>query len=148
MMAPDVNEQGAEGVAAGVDRRHFLLAASALALSACAGDGGGVTDPQTVGASIDVGAYPALADVNGVALVSLGGASLAIVRTGASSFIALSRVCPHQGPTVSATATGFTCPRHGARFDLSGSWVGGERTSSLRSYPTTFDAATQKLTIG
>jgi Rieske Fe-S protein len=70
------------------------------------------------------------------------------VRTGATSFVALSRVCPHQGATVNTSSGGFTCPRHGARFNLTGTWIGGERTSNMRSYPTTFDAATDTLTIG
>ena len=135
------------GSSAGVDRRGFLLAAAALAFAACA-DAGSSTEPEAVGSTIDVSTYPQLANTNGVALVTVGGASLAIVRTGETSFLALSRRCPHQGATVKATSSGFTCPRHGARFSATGAWVGGERTSSLRTYPTQYDAATRKLTIG
>lgn len=136
---------GCEGC--GLGRRDFLLGAAALALSACAGDGG-ATGPTSVAGTIDVTSYPALAAANGVALVTVGGAPLAIVRTGESSFVALSRVCPHQGATVNRSTGGFTCPRHGARFGPTGAWVAGERTSSLRSYPTRYDAVGQKLTIG
>jgi cytochrome b6-f complex iron-sulfur subunit len=133
----------------GVDRRSFLVAAAALALAACAGgDGSGTTAPDAVGATVDVAAYPSLANTNGVALVTLSATPLAIVRTGTATFLALARACPHQGATVNTSAGGFTCPRHGARFSLTGSWVGGERTSSMRSYPTQYDAATGKLAIG
>ncbi len=133
-----------------VDRRKFLsesvLAAAALALAACAGDMSG--PPSSVGSAIKVADYPALASVNGVATVTVSGARLAIVRTGTASFVALSRVCPHQGATINVNGSGFLCPEHGARFSLTGAWTGGQRTSNLRSYAATYDAATDTLTIG
>lgn len=140
----------------GVDRRSFLVGAAALAMAACAGgDGSGTTapdtvgnKPDTVGNKVDVAAHPTLADTNGVALVTLSGTPLAIVRTGAATFVALSLICPHQGATLNASSNGFTCPRHGARFSLTGSWAGGESTSSMRSYTTQYDVATGKLSIG
>jgi Rieske Fe-S protein len=92
--------------------------------------------------------YAALANVGGVVLVRLNGASLAIVRTGQGAFVALSRVCPHQGGTINTTAGGFICSRHGARFDATGMWIGGERTSSMRAYTTQYDATTGTLVIG
>ncbi|MCC6930252.1 MAG: Rieske (2Fe-2S) protein [Gemmatimonadaceae bacterium] len=136
-----------------LDRRGFLtqsmLAAAALALAACGSDGvTGTTSPGTVGASIKLSDYASLSAVGGVALVTLSGASLAIVRTGADTFIALSRSCPHEGALVSSTSTGFTCPRHGARFSITGTWTGGQRTSSMRSYTTTYDATAGTVTIG
>jgi Rieske Fe-S protein len=145
-------ENACNGCAGGesLDRRTFLarstLAAVALALAACNGDASG---PEFNGsASIKVSDYAALANVNGVAALALNGAPVAVVRTGAASFIALSRVCPHQGSTVNTSSGGFTCPNHGARFNLSGTWIGGQQTSSLRSYATSYDAGTDMLTIG
>lgn len=138
----------------GLDRRSFLvrsaLLAAAAALAACGGVGGDITSPGLGGpATIKVTDYASLANVGGVAMVSLGGSPVAIVRTGADTFEALSRVCPHQGGIVVQNgSSGFYCPNHGARFDIDGRWVGGQRTSSLRSYNTSFDAATETLTIG
>jgi nitrite reductase/ring-hydroxylating ferredoxin subunit len=133
-----------------IGRRTFLsesvLAAAALALTACMSDISG--PPTSVSSSLKIANYPALAVVNGIATVNLSGAKLAIVRTGASSFIALSLICPHQGGSISTNGTGFLCSRHGARFNGTGTWIGGERTSSMRSYPATYDAATDTLTIG
>jgi Rieske Fe-S protein len=133
-------------------RRTFIsqtvLAAAAAALAACAGGGGDVTAPASVGSSIKVADYPALAATGGVALVTVGGARLAIVRTDATSFVALSRVCPHEGGTISPSSTGFLCAQHGAQFNATGTWVGGQRTSSMRSYPAVYDAATGTLAIG
>ena len=135
-----------------IGRRNFLsesvLAAAALALAACS-DLGGITGPPTnVSSSIKVSSYAALANVNGIATVNLNGAKLAIVRTGAASFVALSLVCPHQGGAISTSGSGFLCTRHGARFNATGTWIGGQRTSSMRSYPATYDAATDTLTVG
>jgi Rieske Fe-S protein len=140
----------------GIGRRAFiaqsaLLAASAM-LAACAGgsDTTGVGSiPTTVGsASLNVSDYPALASVGGIALVTVSGNPFAIVRTATNSFVALSRVCPHQGSIVNVNGSGFLCPNHGARFDATGQWIGGQRTSSMRSYATTYDATAGTVAIG
>src|SRR5205085_7679327 len=97
---------------------------------------------------IKVSEFPALASVGGVALVTFNGNPLAIVRTGTTSFVTLSRVCPHQGNIINPSGDGFLCPGHGARFSATGQWLGGERTSSMRSYTTSYDAAAGTITIG
>jgi len=134
-----------------VGRRIFLsramLAAAAVALAACGV--ADVTGPSFSGtATISVGDYAALSSVGGVALVRVNGASIAVVRTGTSAFVALSRVCPHQGGTINPSGAGFLCSRHGAQFDRSGTWMGGQRTSNMRSYATSYDAVANSLTIG
>jgi cytochrome b6-f complex iron-sulfur subunit len=121
--------------------------AAAAALAAC-GAGADTTAPALPsGASIKVTDYAPLANVGGVALVSFGGAPVAIVRTGASTFVALSRVCPHQGGIVNQSGNGFLCPNHGAQFSNTGQWEGGQRTSSLHAYTAVYDATTSTLTI-
>jgi len=136
-----------------MDRRVFLarsgMTAIAAALAAC-----GLSNTPTAPGSlsqpimITVPQYPSLANVDGVAYVDANGNPLAIVRTSASTFVALSRICPHAGSTVNTASFGFLCPGHGAQFDSSGHNIGGQRTSSLTSYPTQFDAATGILTVG
>ena len=133
-------------------RRAFLsrsaLAAAAMALAACSGDGS--TGPANLSLSVKLSDYSSLATVGGVALVTASGVPIAIVRTGQETFISLSRVCPHEGAIVApnGTGTGFTCSRHGAQFASSGSWQGGQRTSSMRAFTTTYDAATGIITVG
>jgi Rieske Fe-S protein len=84
-----------------------------------------------------------------VAVLTIGGTPLAIVHETSTSFSAFSLVCPHAGNTVqSEGAQGFYCPGHGARFSLTGQWIGGQPTSSLRSYPVQYNAATGTLTVG
>lgn len=136
-----------------IDRRKFLslgaYAAAAAALAACAAGGGtDATSPGSVGATVKVSDYAALASVGGVAVTTLNGVPIAIVRTATSTFLTLSRVCPHQGSTINQISTGFRCPNHLAQFDTTGNWVGGQRTSSMTSYSTSYDATAGTLTIG
>jgi hypothetical protein len=42
----------------------------------------------------------------------------------------------------------FLCPGHDARFSPNDISMGGERTSSLRSYPPTYDAVAGTITVG
>lgn len=138
-----------------IGRRTFLiqsaLAAAAAALAAC-GNIGGLNDNggnQNLGgsASIKVSDYPALANVGGVAMVTVSNTPIAIVRTGSTSFLALSRICPHQGGTIGQINGGFQCPVHGATFNQSGQWVGGQPTSNMHAYTTAYDSTSGTLTI-
>jgi cytochrome b6-f complex iron-sulfur subunit len=135
----------------GTERRKFVtmgaLAAAAAALAACGGLGSSITAPPSVGVSLKISDYAALANVGGVAVLTASGSPIAIVRTGATTFVALSRICPHQGGTIETASGGFFCPNHGAEFDINGTWRGGQRTSNMRSYTTTYDAVTGTLTI-
>lgn len=140
--------------AGGIDRRAFLaqsgMTALAAALAAC-GLSNSPTAPGSLSqpVTITLSEHPSLANVDGVAFVSdTNGNPLAVVRTGTSTFVALSRICPHAGSTVNTASFGFLCPGHGAEFDFSGHWMAGQRTSSLTSYPTQYDAAAGTVTIG
>lgn len=138
-------------VADGIGRRTFLVQSGILAamaaLAACGASGDATAPSVPSNSQINVGSYPALANVGGVALVSIGNAPIAIVRTGTSTFLALSRVCPHQGGIVNESSNRWVCPVHGATFDINGTWIGGQRTSSLHQYSTTYDATANTLTI-
>lgn len=82
-------------------------------------------------------------------LARAGGTPIALVRTDAATIAAFSRTCPHQGGTVSASGGQFSCPLHGARFDLTtGARIGGQRTSNLTRYSSTFDATAGTVTVG
>ncbi len=140
--------------AGGIDRRAFFaqsgMTALAAALAAC-GLSNSPTAPGSLSQSVTVtlSEHPSLANVDGVAFVSdSDGNPLAVVRTGTSTFVALSRICPHAGSTVNTASFGFLCPGHGAEFDFSGHWMGGQRTNSLTSYPTQYDAAAGTVIIG
>jgi len=138
----------------GVDesRREFLkksaAAAALLALAAC-GTSDSTAPSSLASTTIDLSTTPALTPVGGVAVMSISGSPVAVVHETATTFAAFSLICPHAGNTVqSVGAQGFYCPGHGARFDLAGDWIGGQRTSNLRSYPTQYDAAAGTVTVG
>lgn len=140
---------------AGIDRRTFLeatlAALGASGLAACASTA--FTSPTVTPFSVTVANFPALANVGGVAVVDNGarsGEPIAVARTGAATFVALSLVCPHRGVTVSVVgnSTSFYCTGHGATFAASGAWTGGQSTSSLGTYPVTYDATAGTLQIG
>lgn len=152
----------ADAAGANASRREFLhrsllgAVAAAMATVAC-GDGqiggAGLTAPTAIDQPIGirVADYPALGSVGGIAIVDASATNpIAVARTGPSSFVALSLICPHAGykPISVTSGTGFRCPNHGATFDYSGKWTGGQRTRNLQSYPTTYTASTGTLTIG
>jgi cytochrome b6-f complex iron-sulfur subunit len=136
-----------------VGRRTFLVQSGILAaiaaLEACGSLGGAdVTAPNIpANSTITVSNYPSLASVGGVAMIAIGTAPIAVVRTGASDFLALSRVCPHQGGIVNLAHNDFVCPRHGATYDLTGQWIGGQHAGNLHQYVTSYDATSGTLTI-
>ena len=142
---------GSEPASGSIKRRDFVAyGAAALAMAALAACGGdSLTSPSTVqSTALKLSDFPALSTVGGVATTSIGRTPIAIVRTSTSSFSAFSRICPHQGSTINVTSTGFLCPNHGATFNKAGQWIGGERTSSLTSYPVAYDATAGTITVG
>jgi Rieske Fe-S protein len=141
----------------GVDRRAFLsksamlVAGSLLAASCGDGEIGGVAGPGgTAGFVIALADFPALGNVGGTARVDGGGSSpVAVTRTGASTFVAMSMVCPHAGyRPIQIAPPGFQCPNHGAQFEPDGTWVGGQRTRDLTRFAVVYDAGAGTLRIG
>lgn len=138
--------------------KALLAAVGAWMLQGC-GDGdiggpGAPSVPPPIPGSgklvVNVGAFPALANVGGIARVDGGsGTPIAAVRVATESFLAFSMVCTHAGfSPIDIVAGGFRCPNHGAEFNSAGEWTGGQPTSGLLAYPTSFDSGTGTLTIG
>jgi Rieske Fe-S protein len=134
-----------------IGRREFVSRGAAglgvLLLAAC--QPGIDTSPLSGSVVVPVGNHPALANVGGIVRVTESSTPIALERTGASTFVAYSLVCPHQGGIVDVTggSVPFVCPVHGAQFNASGQNVGGQRTGSLGTYQTSYDAATNTVTI-
>lgn len=144
-------------------RREFLsqatLAAVSTLLAGCAGGGDGSFAPKppnqepppgTGGGSlvVTVSAHPALATVGGIAAVgNLGFKPVAVVRTGASSYTALSRICTHAGCDVNIAGSGFSCPCHGSQFDATGQATQGPAESALQRFNVAVSQDGGTLTI-
>lgn len=145
----------AEGVS--FDRRDFLshatLASVAIALAACGG-GGGVDaptkpiDPRPTILTVKLSDFPALAAVGGAAEVgTIQFSPVAVVRSAASTYIALSRVCTHAGCTINLASQGFACPCHGSRYNLQGNVTNGPAVTALARFTAVLSADGTTLTI-
>lgn len=137
---------------AGVNRREFLTTSSALAitavLAACGdGIGGSATGPRNVNATVTLANYAALGTVGGIAVISGAGTPIAVVRATTTQYRAFSLICPHAGTTVAISGTGFRCPNHGATFNGSGAWTGGERTNGLFEFSVASNTTAGTITI-
>jgi Rieske Fe-S protein len=154
-----------------VNRREFLAAAAGVAglvvITGCGdgqisgvsnvgggggggsgggGSGGGGGSQQVV---IIVSNFPGLATTGTLVEVTTMAPSYAVKRTGASSFDAFSMICTHQGCTVEVVnGQRFDCPCHGSRFANDGSVINGPASRPLDKVPTSYDSATDMLTIG
>jgi thiosulfate dehydrogenase [quinone] large subunit len=142
------------------DRRRFLaqaaLAAAGLLTAGACGDGviGGPLGPREArplpnALVVQLADFPSLAVVGGSARVDPGTSTpIAVTRTGTASFVALSMICPHASyRPIQIVGTGFRCPNHGAEFDETGNWTGGQRTTDLRAYGVVYDETAGTLTI-
>jgi Rieske Fe-S protein len=144
-------------------RREFLsqatLAAVAAVLAGCGGGGDGSFAPKPpnqeppAGSSggtltVTVASFPALANVGGIAAVgTLANKPVAVVRTGASSFTALSRICTHAGCDVNVAGSGFSCPCHGSQFDATGQATNGPAENALQRFNVAVSGNGSTLTI-
>ena len=142
-----------------INRRQFLTsaagAAGLVAISAC-GDGivSGPFAQLPPGAelpagpiSIVVGNFSELATVG--TLVKVPGQEIAVKRTGADTFDAFAMRCTHAGCPISIVSSGqaFNCSCHGSRFDNDGAVTNGPADSPLPKFVTSYDPATDTLTI-
>ena len=150
--APTSNAQCANCLARRAFIGHVSLATLAVLLTDC-GDfeigGEAPTAPSLSGdLTLNLADLPALAAVGGTARVTgPGSVPMAVTRTTANTFVALSLVCPHAGSTLDLVSDGFLCPNHGARFAADGHWVGGQVTSNMYTFPVIYDSVAATITI-
>ncbi|MGE5101412.1 MAG: ubiquinol-cytochrome c reductase iron-sulfur subunit [Deltaproteobacteria bacterium] len=147
-----------------LNRRDFfaksaLAAAALLAAQAC-GDGQiGPPAPQSVAGdpllplggpvTIKLSDYPALANTGVIVEIPK---ERTVMRTGPSTFLALSRLCSHQQCDIDIKGDHFECPCHGSQFTATGQVIRGPNIASppigpLRSLNVTVDQAGGTLTI-
>jgi len=144
------------------ERRNFLVQSGTLLgvglfagsisnfLESCTNSTAPVVQQQ-----INVTQYPELQNDFGAKKIKFSGLNqnfpVLVIRKSATSFVALSTICAHQGNEVNlpdpVTKT-ITCPVHGSQYnEIDGSLKLGPATHGLQQFPTTFDAATNILTI-
>jgi cytochrome b6-f complex iron-sulfur subunit len=141
-----------------VNRRQFLarsaMAAAAAAVAIGCGNGQigptaavipGASGGSSNGNSIKVGNYAGLAKVGTLVQIN---SYQAVKRTGDTTFVCYSMVCTHQGCLTQLQSNAFFCPCHGAQFNSSGQVTRGPAPRALGQYATSYDPATDLLTIG
>lgn len=72
---------------------------------------------------------------------------IAVVRTGATTFLALSMACTHEGTKVNIAGKTFDCPNHGARFNSTGAVTLGPANRALAQRTLAYDATTDTITV-
>lgn len=118
-----------------------LLLATPFIFSSCSKDD--ETDPgknplPTPGNDVEIdlnaAAYSALKTVGGFAYYG----DIIIIRTSETQYVALSKVCTHQGATVvyNPSNGNVVCNSHGSVFSNTGSVINGPATQALRRYTT------------
>ena len=128
-----------------LSRREFLArgagGAALVALAACVP---GPTVPTSRHLVITVASFSGLATVGKLVKV---GDSHAAKRTGATTFVAYSMFCTHAGCETFINGQQFDCPCHGSVFSSTGAVVQGPASRPLAVLPTSYDAASDTLTI-
>lgn len=140
-----------------LNRRDFLtrsaLAAAALAaLEGATGCGDGEIGAPPValgqGVTVSIADFPALATVG--QLVDIGH-ERAAMRTGASTFLGLSRVCTHQQCEAFVRNNRVECDCHGSIFSNTGDVIRGPSTGEsirpLDKLNVQFNPAANTLTV-
>lgn len=141
-----------------LSRRAFLTrgtiaVAGAAALVAGCGDGQFGPEPRasTTGTvSFKVSTIPELATTGQLVKIPPQLGLIAVKRTGPASFLAVSTVCTHQGCETNILRDTFQCPCHQAAYDADGRVIRQPTTgsaSNLPTYRTSYDAATDTLTL-
>jgi nitrite reductase/ring-hydroxylating ferredoxin subunit len=105
----------------------------------------------TTGLQVTISAWPALANVGGVAgsVGNVNGGPVAVVRLSATSFAAFSMRCPHAGTTINVVnGTSFRCPNHGALFNGAGVWqTSPQRADNLTPLTVMYTPGAATLTV-
>jgi cytochrome b6-f complex iron-sulfur subunit len=108
--------------------------------------GGNNGGSNNTGTTIDLTSndFSALKNVGGYAYSG----DIIIIRTGTSTYIALSKICTHQNCTVAYNnnSTKIECPCHGSMFATTGAVLQGPAPSALKTYTVTLSGTTLKIT--
>lgn len=130
------------------DRRKFLqgaaVAAGGLVLGLQVARAEGETaDQSTPAPAANAETQFSLPDkvlesVGGFEVVENGDDKIIVARTGKTSIVACSAVCPHKGGTLTYEheSQQFFCTSHGARFEVTGKVVKGPAKRDVKSFQT------------
>lgn len=113
-----------------------ILLTQPILFSACSKDDD-MDDPGEIRIDLNHSGSAALQSVGGFIYTG----NIIVIRTGTSTYMALSKICTHEGFTVSYNHSNnqIICTNHGSVFTTSGAVVTGPATTNLRTYSVTVD---------
>jgi nitrite reductase/ring-hydroxylating ferredoxin subunit len=145
----------------GLSTAGIILSAGAVStlLNSCEDEIKNPIDPPSEGETLNIADISELAVVGGATkrtILNLQSQALVIVRVSDTEFLVASELCSHQKCPVNLPGTdgndNIRCPCHGAEFSTTDASVisfpsDGTTEAPLKTYPSTFDAETNILTI-
>ena len=136
-----------------MDRKEFLVTlgkgAAIAGIAYCVGCAANSNDVPTAPSGVDKtfdltqSSYSALNTIGG-SIVDNG---IIIGRVNATTFVAVSAACTHQGTTIQFQKDNnrFYCNNHGSTFALDGTVTNGPATRNLVKYNTTFSGNSLRI---
>jgi cytochrome b6-f complex iron-sulfur subunit len=111
-----------------------ILLTSPFLFNACSDDTDDILDEKNNGVKVDLNHnnFSALKNVGGFAYTG----DIIVIRSGENSYIALSKICTHEGCTVTYNHANsqLPCPCHGSVFSATGTVVNGPANTNLKTY--------------
>ncbi|WP_372947920.1 ubiquinol-cytochrome c reductase iron-sulfur subunit [Mariniphaga sp.] len=116
-----------------------ILLTTPLLFNACSDGNDDVMDDEENGQNgngikvdLNNASFAALKDVGGFAYTG----NIIVIRSGENAYIALSKICTHEGCTVTYNHANsqLPCPCHGSVFSSTGAVVNGPANSNLKTY--------------
>ncbi len=127
----------------------FAVYCAASGLSSCVNESMDPTTPtggtgNELSLDLTSATYSKLNTTGNYVIVS----GIVIARVSATAFAAVTQVCSHEGKRqVVFNAGEFYCPAHGARFDTAGKGLNSTGSRGLKTYVTSLQGTTLKVTL-
>jgi len=123
-----------------------LLITAPAVFSACSKEG---DDPDNNNNNNNNDVVVDLSKADFAALKIVGGSAytgnIIVIRSSDTQYIALSKLCTHDGCTVNLSGNQLLCPCHNSKFDTSGSVLQGPATSALKKYTVVVEGNTLRI---
>ena len=127
----------------------FAVYCAASGLSSCVNESMDPTNPtggtgNELLLDLNATAYTKLNTVGNYVVVS----GIVIARVSTTAFAAVTQACSHEGKRQVVFNSGeFYCPAHGARFDTAGKGLNSTGSKGLKTYVTSLEGTTLKVTV-